>query len=434
MKKLIMLFVAALAVSSVATAQVRVDVAGNTRKVEASDADIQNSKKNTKAATWMNRGNVYYQAAIAPTAGIYKGLGETEANLLIGKPAETKVEEVNGQRYTVWVYDAYDLYLPEGSGQVVFWKQKINIVNNGLETAYEAYKKAAELDSRQVAKVKPLILKVADAYKQEADVTFSAGDYKAASSAFAKAYEISTDPLVNEPDSMSAYNAGYVAILGEDFDQAIKYLTVAKNLGYDQDGELYFLFYHAYNGKKDVANAEAILKEGIQKYPGNSKLIESMILHYTTTGQDASQMIPMVQEALAKDPDNFVFHFGLGMIYDKLGDFNNAAAEFKKSMDLNPEDFSSAFNLAITYVRHGEEMAKELNDIPLNEQARYDAKLGEINDLYKKALPYFQKAHELNPEDSSSVELMKNIYFRFRDDSPEMMQNYEKYNELLKTL
>lgn len=434
MRRLSMLFVAVLAVSSFATAQVKFDAEGVKKKMAAADEDIQNPKKNTKAATWINRGNAYYQAEIAPTAGIYKGMTEPDANLLCGKPSETKTATVNGANYTVLVYDNFDLYIPEGQTQVAFWKQKTSAVENGLDVAYDSYMKAAELDPKSAEKVKPLIQKLADTYKQEGDITFSAGEFKPAAKAFGKAYDFSISPIVNAPDTLAAYNAGYVGILAENFDDALKYLAAAQQLGYEQDGEIYFLLYHANNGKKDLKAAEEVLKTGIQKFPANSKLIESLIMHYTTTGQDASQMIPMVQEALAKDPKNFVFHFGLGMIYDKLGDFTNAAKEFTAASELNPNDFSSYFNLGITYVREGEAMAKELNDIPLNEQAKYDAKLAEINALYKKSFAPLLKAYELNPKERTTVELLKNLYFRFRDENPEMMQNYEKYNALLKEM
>ena len=434
MKKLILFLIAGMTLLPVvANAQARIDIDGNKRKVATSDADIQGNKA-SRAATWVTRGNVYYAAAIAPIGGVYKGMGEAEARLLVGSPSETKTEEVNGDTYNVWVYPHFDLYFVPEYGQVLFWKQKTFIAENALGVAVDAYKKAVELDSKQDSKVKPLLEKIVDAYKQDADVAFTAGDYPVAAKAFANAYNLSVDPLVNAPDTLAAYNAGYVAILGEDFPHALEYLKASEKLGYTQDGELYFLLYHAYQGVNDQTAAENALKEGVQKYPSNSRLIESLIFHYTSTGQDASQMIPLVESALQKDPNNFIYHFGLGIIYDKLNDFDKSAAEFGKASQLNPEDFSSAFNEGITYVRHGESMNEELNGIPMNEQQRYEAKLGEINALYRKAIPAFEKSHALNPTDINTIELLKSLFFRFRDDSPEMMQSYDKYNELLKTL
>ncbi len=434
MKKLILFLMAGMLMLPVtALSQARIDIEGSRRKIAASDEDIQGNRA-SRAATWITRGDAYYGAAVAPIGGTYKGMGETEARLLLGEPTETKAEQVGDQAYTVWVYPHFDLYFLPEIGQVIFWKQKTVIVPNALDTAVEAYRKAAELDARQATRVKPLLQKVVETYVQEGDITFAAEDYATAATNFAKAYDLSIDPLVAAPDSMAAYNAGYVSVLAEDFPTALEYLQAADGLNYTMDGELYFLLYHTYMGLKDTLNAELTLKEGVQEYPSNSRLIETLIFHFTSTGQDASQMIPMVEEALKNDPDNFIYHFGLGIIYDKLNQFDRSIAAFRRASELNPEDYGSAFNEGITYVRQAETMAEELNDIPMNEQDRYQAKLAEINELYRQSIPAFEKAHRIRPQDINAVDLLKSLYFRFRDDSPQMMQNYERYNELFQTM
>lgn len=432
MKKLILILIAAMTLLPMAArSQARIDIDGAKRRIAASDADIQGNRA-TRPATWVTRGDAYYGAAIAPIGGTYKGMGETEAKLLVGDPVETKTETVSGNDFTVWVYPHFDLYF--ASGQVIFWKQKTEVVPNALETAVEAYRKAVELDGRQASRVQPLLEKVVDTYVQEGDIAFAASDYPAAAQNFSKAYDLSIDPLLNNPDSMAAYNAGYVAVLAEDYPRALKYLQAAQGLDYTMDGELYFLMYHTQTGLKDTLAAEEVLKEGVRLFPSNSRLIETLIFHYTTTGQDPGQVIPMVEAALRDDPDNYIYHFGLGIIYDKLSQFDKSIAEFRRAGELNPTDYGSAYNEGITYVRQAESMVAELEAIPMNEQDRYQAKLAEINDLYRKSIPAFEKAHTISPTDANAVDLLKSLFFRFRDDSPEMMQNYEKYNALLQTL
>lgn len=177
MKKIMLFLVATLTLSSVATAQ-KVDVEGNKKKVAAADADVQNPKKNTKAATWISRGNTYYAAATAPTKDVYRGIDEFQLNIIVGKPAETKAEVVGGYPYTVWVYPHIDLYIPEGDSQVLFWKQKTYIVNDGLDVAFESYTKAAELDPKQTSKIKGMIDKLIATCREDGEVAFIAGEYK----------------------------------------------------------------------------------------------------------------------------------------------------------------------------------------------------------------------------------------------------------------
>ena len=64
----------------------------------------------------------------------------------------------------------------------------------------------------------------------------------------------------------------------------------------------------------------------------------------------------------------------------------------------------------------------------------FDEDLAKVNNMYSKALAPLEKAHSLNPKDVSTVELLKNLYFRLRDESPANMDNYKKYNELLQSM
>ena len=425
-----MLVVAALTLSSAATAQFRLDVAGNQKKMAASDADIQNAKKAAKAATWATRGDVYYNAAIAPVAPLYRGAPALQLNLLVGRPAETKEEEVRGQRYQVWVYPNFDLYML--NDQLIFWNQKTQIVPNGLDVAFEAYSKAAEIDPRQTEKMVAGVKKLIAQYQQNGDNDFSIGNYATAVEDFAKAYEFSASPLVHQPDTLSAFNAGYVAVLTKQYDEALKYLNISEQLDfYGDEGALFYYQYMANLSKEDTAAAEASLRKGIQKYPSNNQLMEELVRLYTTSGRDASEIIPVVQEAQQKDPNNHIYAFGLGLIYNRLNDYSKAAEEFKKAVELNPEDFASVFNLGLTYLQQADAMQEEINAIPYNDRALYEQKMNEFNTLYKQAIPYLERAHVLDNSDASSIEILRSAYFRFRDESPEMMQNYEKFNELL---
>ena len=61
-----------------------------------SDADIANPKKNAKAATWINRGRVYYDAAAEPTANLFAPMETTLLKLSVGDPTSTEEVTLNG--------------------------------------------------------------------------------------------------------------------------------------------------------------------------------------------------------------------------------------------------------------------------------------------------------------------------------------------------
>jgi len=438
MKRIMMLLVAAVTLTSAATAQLRVkmgDEAAIKKRIATSDAAIQDPKKSSKASTWLVRGDLFYEAGLGAAIGLYNGMMMSEIIMLYETPDKETEEKMKDKTYKKLSYPDFDAYIADDM-RLHFWRLKKSIVDNAFDIAQDAYEKAYEIDPKQKKKIQTQLDQMLNVFKQNADLSFSMGDYPEAAKFYARTYDLTSRPIIDQPDTLSAFNAGYIYLVSKEYEPAIKYLKEAEKLGYTQDGDVYSYLYSAYMMKEqpEPQNAEQVLKDGILKNPENSKLIEALIMHYTSRGEDASQIIPMVEEAVKKDPNNHTFHFGLGLIYDELGDYDKAADSFTKALALAPDDFGTNYNLAALYIRKADAMLPEINEIPRNDVTRFDEKMAEFNAFYRQALPLLERAHELRPEQGSIIELLKSIYFRFRDESPEMMQSYEKYNEMFKAL
>ena len=85
-------------------------------------------------------------------------------------------------------------------------------------------------------------------------------------------------------------------------------------------------------------------------------------------------------------------------------------------------------------VRSADNMTTEFNGKSFTSREERDAEMAKLNAEYAKALAPLEKAHSINPEEPITVELLKSLYFRLRDESPEMMDNFNKYNELVKSM
>ena len=70
MKKTFLTAFAALLVAIPAVQAQKVNKSGLLTKIEKSDADIADAKKNAKASTWINRGKALYEAAVEPTKSL----------------------------------------------------------------------------------------------------------------------------------------------------------------------------------------------------------------------------------------------------------------------------------------------------------------------------------------------------------------------------
>ena len=89
MKKMLFAAIALLLAAAPAAQAQKVNEAALRSKIEKSDADIADAKKSVKAATWLNRGKAFYEAAQEPTKSLFVGVDMIMLKMAMGDPAST---------------------------------------------------------------------------------------------------------------------------------------------------------------------------------------------------------------------------------------------------------------------------------------------------------------------------------------------------------
>ena len=65
----------------------------------------------------------------------------------------------------------------------------------------------------------------------------------------------------------------------------------------------------------------------------------------------------------------------------------------------------------------------------ISDNKEYKKALEEMNAVFKQSLPFFEKAHEMAPEDRTYMQVLKGLYYRFNMDA-EYNAISEKLNNL----
>ena len=283
-------------------------------------------------------------------------------------------------------------------------------------------------------------LKVNGGHLSNAAITaFGAKDYVNAFYNFRSTVELNDIFIERGEDAIFGDEAAfkeqvfYTAVsgyYGELYEEAVPVFERAIEMG-DPDP---FMYEGLYNIKKetDKEAAIAVLNAGREKYPDDTALLYAEINYMVAEGQ-LEALIGKLEDAVAKDPDNTSVYTTLGAVYDNLSTqaaadedadkandyFNKSMEWFQSALEKEPENFDALYSLgalfynkAATYTDALNELA---NDFSAEGNKKYDALKADMDALFDKSFPYFQKAEQLEPNDRNTLLAIKEIYARKGD-------------------
>ncbi len=311
----------------------------------------------------------------------------------------------------------------------------ITLCENPLQVSFDSFKKATELDVKNQfsAEITLQLIKLNAIRINTGIAFFNEGKYDKAFYAFTNALEIDKIVRPGTIDTMIVFNAGIAADRAKMYDEAIKYYRIAASLRYE-GSKVYGFIANLERERGDTNAFVNVLKEGIDSFPNDNSVLMVELINYYLIKDMSDLALEYLEKAIDKDPTNATFHFAKGALYDKLKDFEKAKLSYEKAVEIKNDYFDAYYNLGALYFNKGADMLKEANNIPPKEQKRYDAAVIESFKELEKALPYLEKAHEIDPKEKSTMLTLKEIYFKLRNDKEEYMVKYQQINEELKAM
>ena len=398
--------------------------------IAKSDAEIADAKKNTKAATWIKRGDAFLDADAKPVNGLFAGLEESMLKLTYGDATMENVV-IGDVEYVVYTYEHFKAYVK--GGKIEFYTPVTVIDPAALDKACDAYAKAWDLDKKSEKKVNTGLSNVRNKSIEDGSTYYTLKEYKKAADNFRRAYKASAHPSVNSIDTVSLFYAGFLGTIAGDYTPALDDLNKAIDLGYEAEGETYYYKFHCLYNLGDEKGALEVLKYAVALYPNNDSIIEGLLMLYSTGDEDPSNLIPMVLSAIEQNPTNSGLYLGLARVYDKLDQQDNAIEAARKAAELTPNDFFASYFEGLFTVKKGDAMDSELRNMTITSRTQYQQALAGVNEVYAQAVAPLEKAYSINPSELATVELLKNLTFRLRDDEA-MNAKYEKYDALYKEM
>lgn len=366
--------------------------------------------------------------AVKEAQGIAKGdkADFTEARALIKGALENPETKDDAQAWYVAGFIEDQQFSAERTKQILGQQPNEPVMYKALGAILPYFKKAYELDQlpNEKGKIKPKYSKDIKSILGADHVYFFNGgayyfdqkDYKKAYDFFNQYLEISELPMFEgtqtaEKDSTFMTVQFYAAVAAtqlQDSPIAIKALERAKSSDFRLNDVYQYLSYE-YKQAGDSVNYVKTLEEGYAKFPNEEFFLMSLIDAYIQSSQN-EKAISYLNTAIAQKPSDSQLYHALGIVYETgIKDYAKAEETFKKALEVNPESVESMSALGRIYYNQAVNKQGEANMI--NDSKKYQEELTIAKDLFKQALPYFQKAHEMKPSESEYMVALRGIYY-----------------------
>jgi tetratricopeptide (TPR) repeat protein len=295
-----------------------------------------------------------------------------------------------------------------------------------LKQAYLSFVKAKELDvtNRWTDELLFRLTQTSADYFNKGSAEFEGKKFAQSVESFETVMAINKLPYIHQLDTGSFYNAALAAeaaALKETelahrnkyFDKAIEYYKRSIELNYGGP-DVYHYLAEVYLKKEDSATALKCYEEGIAKYPTKSGQLYIALVNYYLGKKDLITGFGYIEKSLEMDSTNSSLWEVYGSALEKKGDKDKAIAAFKKMIDLNPEAFDGYYWVGYVYFNQGYEAQVKANAIPLSDDAGFKAAVAIADGHFKEALPYFEKAFEINKNDPQVLIGLSQMYYRFK--------------------
>jgi tetratricopeptide (TPR) repeat protein len=261
--------------------------------------------------------------------------------------------------------------------------------------------------------------------------------------------------LLDKKDTLNLYYAASTYINAKNYDEALKLYEELKNLNYSGKGSSY-LAVNKISGEEDLfatsQERDKMVKLGTHEKPRTEvvpskrgEIYKNMALILVEKGkteeakkaiaaarvanpEDTSLILTeanlyletkdfdtykkLIAEVLQKNPNDADLVFNLGVISANAKNQVEAEKYYKKVIEINPKYINAYINLAALKLENEKQIIDEMNKLGTSpkDMKRYEVLKKQREDLFRSALPFLQKAVELEPKNTDVVKTLLNVY------------------------
>ena len=218
------------------------------------------------------------------------------------------------------------------------------------------------------------------------------------------------------------YYTAIFAIQAEMHPEAIAVLEEMKDGNYEAITVNQFL-YQEYVNVQDTANYVRVLQDAVVRFPQEPWFLQNLINHYIFSGQE-QEAINYLDQAIAREPNVAQYHLIKGNLNENQKNYEAALADFDRVLAIDPTMADAEAGKGRVYYNPAVKMNEDAALIA--DAKEYKKALEEMNAMFRQSMPFFEKAHELAPDNRDYMITLRGLYYRF-----DMTDKYNAINEEL---
>ena len=217
------------------------------------------------------------------------------------------------------------------------------------------------------------------------------------------------------------YYAAIFAIQSEMHPEAISLLEELKEGDYEAISVNQFL-YQEYVAVKDTAKFVETLQNAIVRFPQESWFLQNLINYYIFSHQEQMAIDYLVQ-AIEREPNVAQYHLIKGNLNENQGHYEEALQDFDNALALDPKLADAMAGKGRVYYNQAVKLNEEAASIMDNKA--YKKADEQMKAVFRQSIPFFEQAHEMDPQERQYLQVLKGLYYRFRTE-PGMQAKYDE--------
>jgi tetratricopeptide (TPR) repeat protein len=330
-------------------------------------------------------------------------------------------------------------------------KAKLKGDNDAL-VAFDAYKKAYELATKKYEKGDAIkgILEVQPSLINIGVSKYEIKEYDKAFLSFKASVESHNLLKANNQksylDDPNQYNdqVFFTGLIGSMANRCADAIPFLETPALADSAKTYDPLYNCKLAVGDEAGAAKVLTEGRKRFPEDPGLLFAEINSYLKAGKLA-ELTGRLEQAIKQEPGNVGLYVTLGNVYDNLYQgalkekndakakeyFDQAKLNYTNGLAKNPDHVDANYSLGALYFNKAAVRTQEMNALPEDFSSaglkKMESMRNEVMALFELALPFFQRAESVDPNDMNTLIALNEIYARKDDEvlSPEIKKRLD---------